>query len=89
MKPFSDWWNRTWGDEAEAEWITFFNEEEYVDGEEFELQEYIIRISPKTKDVVLPTLHDSHHWCSVYEIRRPEICPRGLPINEYSEKKED
>ncbi len=66
-----------------------FNEDEYVDGEEFELQEYIIRISPKTKDVALPNLHDSHHCCSVYEIRRPEICPLELPMNEYSEKRED
>ncbi len=88
-EPFSDWWKRTRGDEAEAEWIAFFNEEEYVDGEEFELQEYIIRISPKMEDVALPAIHDSRRWCSVYEIRRPEICPRGLPMSEYREKREN
>lgn len=65
------------------EWMHFFAEEDYVDSEELDLQEYIIRLVPLTDEVPLPKLEEDSKWCGLFEIRRPEKCPRGLSRVDY------
>ncbi|NOQ36613.1 MAG: hypothetical protein GQ569_12080 [Methylococcaceae bacterium] len=65
------------------EWMSFFSEEDYVDSEDFDLQEYIIRLTPLTQEVPLPELDEEYNWCGEFKIRRPEKCPQGLPNKDY------
>lgn len=79
---FESWWNESRPGEDQPEWISFFNDEEYVDSEEFELVEHIVRVVPATEEVPLPPLEDDSKWVGQFEIRRPEMCPRGLKREE-------
>lgn len=80
---FEKWWDESRPKLERAEWIEFFKEEEYVDGEDFELQEYIIRIVPLTEEIPLPTLDQDTKWVGDFEMRKPRLCPQGLKSSLY------
>ncbi|MCM8526691.1 MAG: hypothetical protein NE327_09260 [Lentisphaeraceae bacterium] len=80
---FEKWWDSSRPGEERAEWIEFFKEEEYVDGEDMELQEYIIRIVPLEEDVPLPALDEDYNWVGDFEMRKPKLCPKGLKSSSY------
>lgn len=82
---FEEWWKRTRVDQPEAEWISFFNEEEYVDSEDFDLLEHIIRIAPLTETVPPPLQDEDYHWCVTTEFRRPPLCPVGVSREKYGQ----
>ncbi len=77
------WWARTRGDDPAPKWIEFFREEEYVDGEEFGFLEYLIRIAPAPGAVPVPPLDEDTNWVTDFEIRKPELCPVGIPRAGY------
>ena len=72
------WWQRTRPGQDYPEWLNFYLEEEYVDSEEFDFLEYIIRLAPLKEDVPEPDLEESTKWCGVFEIRKPDLCPLGI-----------
>ena len=76
------WWDQSRPGEERPEWISFFEEEEYVDSEEFELIEHIIRIVPASEEIPLPALDEDSKWVGDFEMRRPEKCPVGLNREE-------
>ncbi|NNE66141.1 MAG: hypothetical protein HKN33_06200 [Pyrinomonadaceae bacterium] len=73
-----EWWEASRPGEAKPEWISFFNDDEYVDSEEFEFIEHIIRVVPSSGEVPLPGLDEETKWVGEFEMRRPELCPKGL-----------
>jgi len=81
----TEWWKRTRGNQPASEWISFFEDEEYVDSEEFELLEYLIRLTPLTEEVPVPELYNDTRWCNVYEVRHPSISPVGIKRAKYGQ----
>ena len=80
---FEQWWDESRPGQGRAEWISSFKEEEYVDSEDYELQEYIIRIVPTNEDVVLPALEEDCKWVRCFEMRKPKLCPEGIKSSLY------
>ncbi len=77
-----DWWNRTRPDQ-EAEWTSYFREEECVDSEEFGLLEYIIRLAPlNDSSIEHPEIDEGTKWCAKFDMRKPDLCPLGLLRNK-------
>ncbi|MGK7907676.1 MAG: hypothetical protein AB4040_10680 [Synechococcus sp.] len=74
-----NWWQRTHLGEEYPEWIDSYLEEDYVDSEAHNFLEYIIRLAPLNGDVPLPELDEETQWCGVFELRRPDPCPLGIP----------
>jgi hypothetical protein len=77
------WWDQTRGSEPRPEWLAFFEDEEYVDSEEFGFLEYLIRLAPLSEDVPIPEFDIHTNWCTVSEFRRPALCPAGIPRSKY------
>jgi hypothetical protein len=73
-----DWWKRTRYDQPYPPWLSSYLEEEYVDSEDHDLVEYIIRLSLLTEEVALPEMDEEHQWCGEFELRRPDPCPLGI-----------
>ena len=71
------WWDETRPGEERPEWISFFEDEEYVDSEEFEFVEHIIRIVALIEDVPSPAIDEDTNWVGDFEMRKA-VCPRGL-----------
>lgn len=66
---------------AESEqpaWFKFLLENDYVDSEEFGLQEYIIRLTPLQESPPLPELDEELYWCGLYQYRQPQQFPKGI-----------
>ena len=80
---FEKWWDESRPGIERAEWIEFFADEEYVDGEDLELQEYLIRITPLKEEVPLPPLDEDYKWVGDFEMRKPKLCPKGLKSSKY------
>ena len=80
---FEKWWDESRPGQKRAEWIESFKEEEYVDSEDYELQEYIIRIVPTNEDIPLPALDEDYKWVGDFEMRKPALCPLGLKMSDY------
>lgn len=80
---FEQWWDESRPGRKRAEWIECFREEEYVDGEDLELQEYIIRIAPLKEEVEIPALDEDTKWVGDFEMRKPALCPLGLKSSMY------
>jgi hypothetical protein len=59
-------------------WFKFLLENDYIDSEQFGLQEYIIRLSPLQESPPLPELDEELYWCSLYQYRQPQQCPKGI-----------
>ncbi len=72
-------WKRTRPRQKYPQWLNSYLEEDYVDSEDHDLLEYIIRLTPLRKDVSPPELDEETKWCGVFDIRRPELCPMGIP----------
>jgi len=59
------------------EWFKSLLKNDYIDSEAFDLQDYLIRLSPLQETPPLPVLEDCP-WCGYYEFRQPPQCPQGL-----------
>lgn len=62
----------------QPEWANFLMDNDYIDSERFDLQEYVIRLSPLYEPPAKPVLDEDFFWCSQYSLRRPEHCPKGI-----------
>jgi hypothetical protein len=51
---------------------------DYVDISVFDLQDYVIRLSPLHEKPPLPTPTPEVHWLGEFEVRIPERFPRGV-----------
>ncbi len=76
------WWDETRPGQDRPEWMEAWAEEGYADAEEFDLLEYVIRLIPLTEEVPLPEQETRTGWAGVFEMRRPAVCPAGLPQPE-------
>lgn len=66
----------------QPKWLSFFEEAGYVDNEDFDLVEHIIRLVPTDADIPIPQLHDNLNWVADFIIRKPLQCPQGLQRQE-------
>lgn len=82
-----DWWQRTRPGQEPPAWLQEYQEEGYVEAEQG-LVEYIIRLVPTTEDIPLAELEEETKWCGVFEIRRPALCPLGIPVSDLLDTKE-
>lgn len=73
-------WRQTGSDFPE--WLGVFLEQEYVDGSDFDLQDYLIRLTPLQESPSLPTLVSEVNWFGEFEIRMPETAPQGILRSE-------
>ncbi|WP_238154192.1 hypothetical protein [Synechococcus elongatus] len=62
----------------QPEWFKFLLENDYIDSDQFDLQEYIIRLSPLQERPPLPALDEEVAWCGLYQFRQPADCPMGI-----------
>ncbi len=72
------WWKRTRPSQEYPKWLNSYLEEDYVDSDDHNLVEYIIRLTPAKGEIPLPQLEEDTNWCGVFEIRKPELCPLGI-----------
>jgi hypothetical protein len=81
-KAMEKWWDESYPGRDYPEWISFFKDEEYVDSEEFDLVEHIIRIVPTNEEIPVPSLEEDSKWVGDFEMRRSQKCPLGLKPEE-------
>lgn len=60
------------------DWLEQFIEQEYIDSSEFDLQDYLLRLTPLQQQPPLPTLVPEVNWFGEFEIRMPETAPTGI-----------
>ena len=90
-EPIREWWTRTHPGEDVPQWVGSLEDEEYVDSEEFDLLEYVIRLRKLVENepaIPLPGQDEGTQWCNVFEFRRPDPCPRGIPQKRYRDDRE-
>lgn len=71
-------WARTRPDEEQPAWLEMLLEDGYVDAEESELLEYVIRLVKSDEPVPTPELEETTSWAGVFEWREPELAPLGI-----------
>jgi hypothetical protein len=77
----SAWWRDTRPGEAPPPWLESYVKEDYANGQELGLIDYVIRLSPWGDDVPLPEISEvanDFQWCGAFEMRKPEKCPAGI-----------
>lgn len=78
-KQWKDWFNLQEVPEAEQpKWFKFLLNNDYIDSEEFDFQEYIIRLSPLREIPPFPTLDEDLTWCGHYQFRQLAHSPVGI-----------
>lgn len=81
------WWQRSYPQTEAADWIQELEQHDYVD-EDLKLLEYIIQLRPLKEKPQRPQQEADTQWCGVFEIRKPALCPPGIPLSKYHEARE-
>jgi hypothetical protein len=80
-KAFREWLNTDPRDQPQ--WLSFFQEDGYVENEDIELLEHIIRLVPTDADTPIPQVRDDMNcWVGDFIMRKPLQCPQGLQREE-------
>lgn len=82
IEPLDEWWERTRPNSPPPEWLVNAVEDDNIVDDEG-LLEYIIKLTPSQEVSSLPALEQSTHWCGVFDIRRPELCPQGIMLHSF------
>ncbi|WYD81527.1 MAG: hypothetical protein V8K32_03895 [Candidatus Electrothrix gigas] len=78
---FREWLNTDPRDQPQ--WLSFFQEDGYVENEDIELLEHIIRLVPTDADTPIPQVRDDMNcWVGDFIMRKPLQCPQGLQREE-------
>lgn len=78
---FREWLNTDPRDQPQ--WLSFFQEDGYVENEDIELLEHIIRLVPTDADTPIPQVRDDINcWVGDFIMRKPLQCPQGLQREE-------
>ncbi len=81
-KTIEEWWDQSYPGKEYPEWVSFCKDEGYVDSEQFDLVEHIVRIVPSVEEIPLPPLDQDYKWVGEFKMRRPAKCPVGLKLQD-------
>jgi hypothetical protein len=73
-----EWWETTRPGQHYPRWLRSWLVDE-DGGDDLGLVDYLIRLSPWNVEIPLPPLEPHSNWCGLFELRKPNPCPIGIP----------